>query len=109
MKTHTKVLGILLLAVSLMPAVFAQGGAQTQPADPTAQAQTSSVDGSRVFSGSIAHEKSGFVLKSGNTAYRLDDQAKAKQFKGKTVQVTGSLNESTNTIHIEKIEASASM
>jgi hypothetical protein len=88
---------------------FAQGGAQTQPADPTATAQTGSADGSRVFSGSIAHEKAGFVLKAGNTAYKLDDQAKAKPFKGKTVQVTGSLNESTNTIHVEKIEASASM
>ncbi|HEX4485520.1 MAG TPA: DUF5818 domain-containing protein [Terriglobales bacterium] len=109
MKTHIKLFGILLLAVALLPAALAQGGAQTQPSDPTAQAQTGSVDGVRMFAGSITHEKSGFVLKAGNASFKLDDQAKAKQFKGKTVQVTGTLNESTNTIHVEKIEASASM
>ena len=38
-----------------------------------------------MFTGSIALQKSGYVLKSGNTAYKLYDQTQAKQFKGKTV------------------------
>lgn len=118
MTIHFKLLGITCLAVGLFPAVLAQGGAQSQPVDPTAQAPTTSAptpstdanpEGVRMFAGSIAHQKSGFVLKAGNAAYKLDDQSLAKQFKGKNVQVTGSLDKSTNTIHVEKIEPSASM
>jgi hypothetical protein len=49
------------------------------------------------------------VLKAGNNFFKLDNQSKAKEYKGKNVQVTGSLDKSTNTIHVENIAASASM
>jgi hypothetical protein len=37
--------------------------------------------------------------------YQLDDQKKAEQFAGEKVTVTGSYDESSETIHITKIEA----
>jgi hypothetical protein len=140
MTNHFKLLTVACLGAFLLPAAYAQGGAQSQPADPTAQSPTTPAqttpptfpepaptaspdakappssdassttqDGTRIFTGSIAKHKSGFVLKAGNNSYKLDDQSKAKEYKGKNVQVTGSLDKSTNTIHVEKIEASASM
>jgi hypothetical protein len=118
MKSPLKLFVVSILALNLLSLAWAQGGAQTQPVDPTAQAPTTSAppasadatpEGVRMFAGSIAHQKSGFVLKAGNASYKLDDQSLAKQFKGKNVQVTGSLDKNTNTIHVEKIEPSASM
>ena len=45
-----------------------------------------------------------FVLydASNKTTYQLDDQAKAKQFAGQKVKVTGS-EQGTKTIHVESI------
>jgi len=41
------------------------------------------------------------------TPFALDDQKTAKKYDGKSVVVTGSLDTSTNTIHVRKIEAAA--
>jgi hypothetical protein len=119
MRKRFRVLAVPLLAAGLSPAAFTQGGAQTQPTDPTAQAPTTPAPGASasassaaagtMFSGSIVREKSAYVLKTGNTVYNLDDQDKAKEHKGKNVKVTGSLDKSTNTIHVEKIEAATAM
>ena len=38
------------------------------------------------------------------TTYKLDDQEKAKQYVGKNVKVTGTLDAATNTIHVAAIE-----
>ena len=40
--------------------------------------------------------------------YQLDDQKTPAQFAGEKVNVTGSLDASTHTIHVEKITAAAS-
>jgi hypothetical protein len=40
-----------------------------------------------------------------NTAYELDDQDKAKDLAGQKVKVEGTLNNSTKTIHVDKIQA----
>jgi hypothetical protein len=88
------------------PAPTAKPDAQASPKTDSA---TTTPDGARAFAGSITRQHDSFVLKAGNTFYKLDDQSQAKQFKGKNVQVTGSLDKSTNTIHVEKIEASSSM
>ena len=50
-----------------------------------------------------------YVLESGNEKYLLDSQKKAKNFKGKDVQVTGTLDKDKNLIHVEKIKASPPM
>lgn len=48
-----------------------------------------------------------FVLydATAKTAYELDDQDKAKDLAGQKVKVEGTLNSSTKTIHVDKIQA----
>jgi hypothetical protein len=49
-----------------------------------------------------------FVLKtSDNMTYQLDDQARAKEYEGKQVQVTGSLDSGSNTIKVQDIKQAA--
>ena len=50
-----------------------------------------------------------WVLKSGNEQYLLDSQKKAKNYKGKDVEVTGTLDKEKHLIHVEKIKVSPSM
>lgn len=132
------ILAILALVFGLLPAAFAQSQ-PSQPQDPTAQApagqapttpptfpetkgnpsqspeaqsQSSSETsqaGMRVFTGTIGQGKDGYVLRAGNHEYKLDDQAKAKEFDGKQVKVQGSLDRDTNQIRVDKIEAAPSM
>jgi len=45
-----------------------------------------------------------YVLSNNNEVYHLDDQSKAAAFAGEKVSVTGTLDESTKTIHVESIE-----
>ncbi|PYU92656.1 MAG: hypothetical protein DMG25_11545, partial [Acidobacteria bacterium] len=39
------------------------------------------------------------------TSYQLDDQSKPKDFAGQKVKVTGTLDSTTNTIHVQNIES----
>jgi hypothetical protein len=49
-----------------------------------------------------------FVLfESGKTYYKLDDQKKPEAFAGRKVEVTGTLNKSTKTIHVTDIKAAS--
>ncbi|MFB3921118.1 MAG: DUF5818 domain-containing protein [Terriglobia bacterium] len=45
-----------------------------------------------------------FQEKSTNTVYLLDDQEKAKEFAGKNVKITGTLDAATSTIHVKDIQ-----
>jgi hypothetical protein len=46
-----------------------------------------------------------YVLKTAdNMTYQLDDQARAKQYEGKQVQITGSLDSATSTIKVQDIK-----
>ncbi len=60
----------------------------------------------KTFTGRIVKENGDLVLKDPVTkvSYKLDDAAKAKQYMGKQVKVTGKLDMNTNTIQIENIE-----
>jgi hypothetical protein len=73
---------------------------QSRP-DNEAQAKT--------FTGKITKANGKYVLQemSGGNSYQLDDQNNAKKYSGKSVLVTGTLDASTNTIRVQKIEASA--
>ncbi|MGB8990293.1 MAG: DUF5818 domain-containing protein [Candidatus Sulfotelmatobacter sp.] len=59
------------------------------------------------FSGNIVRENGKLVLKDPVTKviYKLDDPAKARQYVGKRVKVTGKLEMNTNTIRVETIAA----
>ena len=60
----------------------------------------------KTFTGQIVKENGGLVLKDRVTkvSYKLDDAAKARQYIGKQVKVTGKLDMDSNTIQIESIE-----
>jgi len=51
-----------------------------------------------------------FVLYNSTTRkiYKLDNQKEPAQFAGENVTVNGTLDASTNTIHVEKIQAASS-
>ena len=59
------------------------------------------------YTGEIEKDGANFVLLNTTTkmAYQLDDQKKAKDFAGGKVIVTGSLDETTTTIHLKRIDA----
>jgi hypothetical protein len=58
------------------------------------------------FSGTIVKENGRLVLRDPVTkvSYKFDDAAKAKQYVGKQVKVTGKLDMNSNTIHVASIE-----
>ena len=118
---HFRLLGSLALLVALtgIP-LYAQEqqpaaqdpAAQSQPAaqDPAPQSDTSMspqpTQTQQIFVGKIAKSKGDLVFKDdAGTAYKLDNSEEAKDFVGKTVTVTGTLDTATNTIHILNIEA----
>ena len=43
-----------------------------------------------------------------NTTYKLDDPDKAKEYEGKQVKVTGSLDAKSKLIHIQNVEVASS-
>lgn len=77
-----------------------------QPDQPQAQPPQTGTPQSQSFSGKIVKEKGQFVLKndSAKTTYMLDNQDKARQFEGKQVMVTGTLDTASNTIHVTDIK-----
>jgi|SRR5271167_3836665 len=80
--------------------------AQQQQPDTSSQPSTmNQIPDPQTFTGKIAKSGDKFVLKdnASKSTYVLDDQDKAKQFEGRAVQVTGTLDAQTNTIHISTI------
>ena len=119
MKRHALSAGLLALALALglcpfTPSLSAQSqsqypGAQRQQHYPGSQPQAKQEQQqTQVFEGQIEQLKGGqYALvtnKSTNAGHYLDDQAKAKEFAGKNVKVTGTLDVATNTIHVTDIE-----
>lgn len=77
------------------------------PSSPARSAKGSTqkeADAAQSFKGTIVKSGDTFVLKTGgNMTYQLDDQIRAKDFEGKDVSVTGSLDSGTNTIKVTAI------
>jgi hypothetical protein len=73
-----------------------------QPQYPPAQRQQPA---EQTFTGTIVKSGTKYVLKvSGNGVYQLDDQDTAKQYDGKQVKVTGTLDAGDKVLHITRIE-----
>ncbi len=73
---------------------------QEEPSEPAAQEAES-----QTFTGQIVNHDGKYTLKGDDgKTYQLDDQEKAKSFDGKNVNVTGTLDEESMTIHVEEIE-----
>ncbi|MGA8185622.1 MAG: DUF5818 domain-containing protein [Terriglobia bacterium] len=73
---------------------------QDEPAEPAAQETEA-----QTFTGKVMSSEGKYTLQGedGKT-YQLDDQDKAKEFDGKNVKVTGSLDEENMTIQVDQIE-----
>lgn len=115
--TMKKIRGILLAGFSAVlfavafcpvaPALHAQN--RTQYA--SAQQQQPSQQQSKTFTGKIAQLQNGkYALVTGKsqqgglTGHYLDDPKDAKNFVGKDVKVTGTLDVGSNTIHVTNIQ-----
>lgn len=104
---------LLVSSLSLAPLLLAQNPRSSNPPPrqqaPQTSSQASNQTDTRTFSGKIAKNNGKYVLEdlASKTPFALDDQKAAKKYDGKSVIVTGSLDTSTNTIHVQKIEAAA--
>jgi hypothetical protein len=113
---------LVLLAFALTPSANARQGEQnptapTKPGSPTAPAEQAdeaqmpasgevTTEEAKSFSGIVTKENNALTLKDPVTkvSYKLDDPAKAKQYLGKRVKVTGKLDTNRNTILINSIK-----
>lgn len=85
-----------------------QQPSQSQPS----QASPSSSDSmpqSQSFTGTIVKGSDGYMLQddTNKTSYKLDDAKQAKKFAGKNVKVSGTLDSTSNTIHVINVQASS--
>jgi Ni/Co efflux regulator RcnB len=105
-----RLLSIVAL-VSLSGLGMTLSAQDTQSAPAPSQPQQTQTDAgnsqqaARSFEGKIAKAGDQLVLQesSTQTAYKLDDQDKAKQFEGKDVKVMATVDSSTNTLHVVDI------
>lgn len=100
----------LILGLATMGSVYAQNAQSSQAGQPQAQAQQSQdnmqQDDSKDFTGTIMKQGNKLVLRdaSANVNYKVDDEDKVKDYVGKQVKITGTLDTSTNVIHVDSIE-----
>jgi len=91
-------------------AAAAQEPGKQQPPMPQQQPQPQMPDqtqtkASSTFTGTVVKDGDSYSLRdSSGQTYKLDDSEEAKQFVGKTVKVTGTLDEEAKVIHVESIE-----
>ena len=87
------------------PAAAQQAQQQQNEAQMPSSGDTTTHE-AQAFSGRIVKEKGELVLKDpvSKVSYKLDDPAKAKQYVGKQVKVTGKLDVNSNTIQVDGIE-----
>jgi uncharacterized protein YdeI (BOF family) len=112
----TKTLTVLALAAVMVaitiPALAQQSSTQApqeqqqpqaQPAAPESQASSPAMV--QTFQGTISRSDGKYVLTDSatGTSYKLDDEKQAKEFVGKSVKVTGALDDSSKTIHVATI------
>jgi hypothetical protein len=114
---------VALMTLALGPSLYSQQADQDpapatphQPEAATSQQQQSEAQmptsgdttthEAKAFTGRIAKENGEFVLKDPVTkvSYKLNDSAKAKQYVGKQVKVSGKLDMNSNTIQVDSIE-----
>lgn len=62
------------------------------------------------ITGKVVKSQGSLVIKdeASNSMYKVDNEEQLKQFMGKNVKVTGTLDAQTKTIHISNVEVAAS-
>jgi hypothetical protein len=111
MKKSLTLLATLALAAALSPAAFAQQDQAAPPSQDQPQTQTAPAPDTSAgtqaqtsFSGTVVKVAKHYALKTESGTFQLDDQAKAKQFAGKQVNVSGTLDKSTRMISVTDIQ-----
>jgi len=98
----------LALAGSML---IAQQRPERQPPreQPPAEGQAQQDQQQQTLTGKIAKLDNGqyVLVDSANTVYQLDDQASAQKFTGKKVKVSGTVDGSSNSIHVTEIKAAS--
>ena len=57
------------------------------------------------ISGTVVREGSGYFLKTDdNSEFQLDDAAKVRDFENQSVRITGTVDSSTRTIHVQSVK-----
>jgi hypothetical protein len=99
----------LTLGVAGMGSLYSQN-VQTSNTD-SQQTQSNEQDNmqqpeAKAFTGVIVKDGSRFVLQDPNSkvSYKVDDDSKVKDYVGKQVKITGTLDPSANVIHVDSIE-----
>jgi len=99
----------MVLALALVWASHsgAVGSARAQDqAQPQQQPDQGHAKAASTFTGTIVKNGEQYMLRdSSGQIYGLDDSLKAQPFEGKTVKVTGQIDEQAKVIHVENIEA----
>jgi hypothetical protein len=57
-----------------------------------------------LYTGTVISLNGKYVLKTDRMSYELDDQERAKQYEGREVMVTGTVDQMTSVLHISDIE-----
>ena len=101
MKNIALPLASALLMLSSNPMMISRAAAVSP-----APLQQKSATESKTFSGTILKNGDTYVLSDAGTktSYVLDDAQKASPYEGKKVKVTGTVDVSSNTIHVETIQ-----
>jgi hypothetical protein len=76
-----------------------------KPASGSQQDDMQKQNAAQSFMGTVVKAGDKYVLKTADsTTYQLDDQDRAKTYEGKQVQVTGTLDAKSGTIHVQDMK-----
>jgi len=96
-----------ILSAFVLAFALAWGGpfVGASPAYSQDQAQMQQQQQAQTFTGTVVRDGGQYVLRdSSGQTYKLDNPDQAKQYEGKTVKVTGTLDQQAMTIHVQNIE-----
>jgi hypothetical protein len=83
-----------------------QSQSQQNESQMPAAGNDAQTEDAKAFTGRVVREDGKVVLKDPITknTYQIDDSGKVKSYMGKQVKVTGKLDMTNNTIHVDSIE-----
>lgn len=99
-------LGILVAAGMIASGYTLDPALNMPPASSGMQSQGRTKQPVQEFQGTIERSGTKYILedKASGARYELDKQDKAREFVGKDVKITGTLDPSTNTIEVAEIQ-----
>ncbi len=100
-------LGILVMGGMIVSGYTLHADASAAPAFFAVQSQGRTKQPVQEFQGTIEKSGTKYILedKASGAKYQLDKQDEAREFVGKDVKITGTLDPSSNTIEVSEIKA----